>query len=700
PGSVGRLTDANGINDSGAIVGRFERADSSARGVLLVPPAAGGPTLQTAPASQSVPTGASATFAVTPDGNPPFTYQWLRNRVVIPGATSATLNFPSTQPSDSGVYSVRITNAAGSLLTAGAVLAVNVPVMTFTDLGTLGGDSSEVAAINAQGVVVGRSAISPGVEHAFRFAAGRMTDLGTLGGRGSAATQINDAGEIVGWAELPSNVPHAFVYRDGRMTDLGTLPGTTSSQAYAINAAGVIVGQAAAGFRSERAVSWSDGRVEDLNTRFSLPAGRVLASARGITSTGAIMGFMYVEGDPVAHVFITSGTSVVDLGRMGGALFGTLQLTGSNEALQFTGMSSSSGGFLYTPSTAALTSLGSTVTAHDVNARGDIVGGRSLPSGQLQAYWRVGDRMIDLNDLAIVEGDRPLAVAKAINDQGWIAGDAFTQALSSRAFLLRPTAPARALNLSVRVALGATRPLVVGFVKRGPGRVLLRAIGPGLRPFFGDAAVLAADPRLDVYDSGGNRFAANDDWGGTAAVSEVFAAVGAFALAPSSADAALLTAPTGAVTAHANTRSAGIGLVELYAVDAGPDAALINLSARYQVGVGAEVLVAGLVVGPGAAKTFLIRGVGPGLAAFGVTGVLADPVLDVFDRNGARIDRNDDWPATIAPIARQVGAFELTGGSKDAALVVTLGPGNYSAQLSGVGSSTGEGLIEIYDLTP
>ncbi|MBL8582057.1 MAG: hypothetical protein JNL61_07520, partial [Rhizobiaceae bacterium] len=56
-GSFGRLTDANGINDSGAIVGRFERADSSPRGFLLVPPAAGAPTIRVAPASQSVPTG-------------------------------------------------------------------------------------------------------------------------------------------------------------------------------------------------------------------------------------------------------------------------------------------------------------------------------------------------------------------------------------------------------------------------------------------------------------------------------------------------------------------------------------------------------------------------------------------------------------------------------------------------------------------
>jgi hypothetical protein len=312
----------------------------------------------------------------------------------------------------------------------------------------------------------------------------------------------------------------------------------------------------------------------------------------------------------------------------------------------------------------------------------------------------VGERLINLNDLALVEGDRPLALAKAINDQGWIAGDALTQALSSRGFMLRPTTPARALNLSVRGALAATRPLLVGFMKRGPSRVLLRAIGPGLRPFFGDTAVLAGDPTLEIFDSGGHRLAANDNWSGTGALSEIFAAVGAFALSPSSTDAALLTTPEAAVTAHANTRSDGIGLVEVYAVDAAVNTGLINISARYQVGAGDDVLVAGLVVGPGTAKTFLVRGVGPALAEFGVTGVLADPMLEIFDRNGSRIDQNDDWPSTIAPIARQVGAFDLTAGSKDAALVVTLGPGSYSAQLSGVGGSTGEGLIEIYDLTP
>jgi len=72
-----------------------------------------------------------------------------------------------------------------------------------------------------------------------------------------------------------------------------------------------------------------------------------------------------------------------------------------------------------------------------------------------------------------------------------------------------------------------------------------------------------------------------------------------------------------------------------------------NISARYPVDAGDGVFVAGLVVGPRTPKTFLIRGVGPGLAAFGVPGVLADPVLEIFDRNGVRMERNDDWLATL-----------------------------------------------------
>src|SRR5207249_1599605 len=99
----------------------------------------------------------------------------------------------------------------------------------------------------------------------------------------------------------------------------------------------------------------------------------------------------------------------------------------------------------------------------------------------------------------------------------------------------------------------------------------------------------------------------------------------------------------------------------------------------------------------------LIRAVGPALIPFGVGGVLADPQLSLFRSvSGASVlqTTNDNWAANAAGSAAlttafdQVGAFHLDATSKDAVLLVTLQPGAYSAQVTGVNSTTGVALIE------
>ncbi len=96
----------------------------------------------------------------------------------------------------------------------------------------------------------------------------------------------------------------------------------------------------------------------------------------------------------------------------------------------------------------------------------------------------------------------------------------------------------------------------------------------------------------------------------------------------------------------------------------------------------------------------LIRGIGPALFdAFGVSGVLADPKLEVFRQaDGSKIGENDNWDQALAATFDQVGAFRFKAGSKDAALLLTLPPGAYTAQVSGVGSTTGDGLVEVYEV--
>ncbi|MEO7599853.1 MAG: DUF1800 family protein, partial [Opitutus sp.] len=125
---------------------------------------------------------------------------------------------------------------------------------------------------------------------------------------------------------------------------------------------------------------------------------------------------------------------------------------------------------------------------------------------------------------------------------------------------------------------------------------------------------------------------------------------------------------------------------------------LVNLSSRAQVGTGDDVLISGFVIGPGGNKTVLMRAVGPTLSGQGVSGVLADPVLELHDSTGATIASNDNWSPLDASTMTTVGAFALPAGSKDAALVRTLAPGAYSAVVTGVGKTTGISLIEIYEI--
>ena len=128
---------------------------------------------------------------------------------------------------------------------------------------------------------------------------------------------------------------------------------------------------------------------------------------------------------------------------------------------------------------------------------------------------------------------------------------------------------------------------------------------------------------------------------------------------------------------------------------------LINLSTRGQVMTDAGVLIAGFVISGTGPRTFLIRGIGPALGTFGVTGPVANPRIDVYSGSTVILS-NDDWAtgasnAQVTQLGALVGAFPLTTGGRDAALVATLAPGIYTVHVNAVGGATGIGLVELYD---
>lgn len=273
----------------------------------------------------------------------------------------------------------------------------------------------------------------------------------------------------------------------------------------------------------------------------------------------------------------------------------------------------------------------------------------------------------------------------------------------------------RLANLSVLTSAGAgDRMLTVGAVI-GPAEprgaalpLVVRAVGPTLEPAFGVAGVLA-DPVMSLLAAGVTQpLASNDNWGGGAELAVAFAGVGAFELPSASRDAAIARLvpplPVGDYTVQVSGQGGAQGLVLAEMYDAAgiqrtaTTPRLVNLSVLKQLEAG-ETLTAGFVLQGRTARTVLIRAIGPGLQIFGVGNPMADPTLALFSGQ-TKIAQNDNWGGELhlGSLGDAVGAFQVTNAfSADAMLALTLAPGNYTAQVSGV-SGGGNVIVEVYEV--
>jgi hypothetical protein len=258
------------------------------------------------------------------------------------------------------------------------------------------------------------------------------------------------------------------------------------------------------------------------------------------------------------------------------------------------------------------------------------------------------------------------------------------------------TAPAdQLLNIATRLPVQTGDNILIGgFIITGTEakKVLILGIGPSLAQFFNGSL---SDPTLELFQ-GDTLLQANDNW------KESQAEIQATGLQPSNdlESAIVRTLDPGSYTAvlRGKDGATGIGVVQAYDLNQAAQSKFGNIATRGFVDSGDNAMIGGFIIGParGTTTTVVVRGIGPSLTNFGISGALQDPTLELHNGNGDTIAFNDDWkddtnqgkiPQSLQP-----------GDQHESALYRVLAPGNYTAIIRGSGNSTGIGLLEIYNV--
>jgi hypothetical protein len=648
-------------------------------------PAVALPSILAQPVSLTVTEGAGAAFSVSVSGSG-LNFQWFKDSRLIEGAQSATYSIAATSTASAGAYVVFVTNSAGGVLSSSAVLTVNAappaaPVISVQPVavtGVIGGSASFSVAVSGSGPftyqwrrdgapIGGATAATLSVGSLTAASAGRYSVL--VSNAGGSVTSDAAALTIV----EPSVVGTYFGSFSGGGGSFGLIVRPDRSAVFL-------------GFipSSRQVLLGSDLRISASGTfSFSQRSGAAggLVDSRSVAATDAEI--------------VVSGSIGPD-----GAISGSvpaLNLSFSAASGASSGPTSSVAGF-YRTSVAGGTGIGYALLgpAGDALVVNVIAGAVDGGRGTVSAEGRVN-----------------LTTAANVTVTGSVAQGVASLSAGSVVFA-GTTDPRnqRLLNVSTRSLTGtATDTLIGGFVVSGTESktVLIRGIGPTLSG-LGVAGALSA-VRLEVFREQ-TSIAVGTDWGASAnnptEVAAVAARVGAFALQPNSRDAALvLNLAPGAYSAVVTGQSGafGVALLEVYDATNGPiplSQRVVNIASRATAGAGEDVLIAGFYVGGSVPKRVLIRGIGPALAQFGVAGALARPQLSIA--SGATVLAQNSGLASsadataIVAAAPQVGAFALPANAADAAILINLAPGAYTAQVSGVGGTTGVALVEVYEV--
>ncbi len=260
------------------------------------------------------------------------------------------------------------------------------------------------------------------------------------------------------------------------------------------------------------------------------------------------------------------------------------------------------------------------------------------------------------------------------------------------AFELGGTIPVTLANISTRLRVETgDNVLIGGFIVTGtqPKKVIVRAIGPSL-PVPGKLA----NPTLELHGPGG-LIASNDNWMDAPNRQEIIDST-----VPPTNDfesAILTTLPANSTGYTAIVRGAsggtGVGLVEVYDLDRTVDSKLANISSRGFVQTDDNVMIGGFIILGISSQRVIVRAIGPSLP---VPGALADPTLELHDRDGVVIASNDNWRSDQE--AEIIASTVPPTNDLESAIVATLPPAAHTAIVRGKNGTTGVALVEVFAL--
>jgi uncharacterized delta-60 repeat protein len=268
--------------------------------------------------------------------------------------------------------------------------------------------------------------------------------------------------------------------------------------------------------------------------------------------------------------------------------------------------------------------------------------------------------------------------------------------------------PGMVANVSTRLPVGTgDNALIEGFIVQGPAgstkKIIVRAIGPSLAPFGIPDAL--ANPTLEIHDASANNatVATNDDWKTTQVggliTGDQSAEIASSGVPPSNDFESAIIADLAPGSYTAVVRGAGdtvgTGVVDAYDLSAASPARLANISTRGLIQPGDKLMIAGFII-QNAPVRAVVLAIGPSLSAFGISNALPDTTLQLRDSNGAIVRENDDWQTDQKQELESIGLQPTN--DLEAALVDTIPPGQYTAQVRGKPETTGIGVVQVYFL--